>query len=109
MDLLRVWKQLREVKSCIEDTMVCEEKVVPQLVHRSHSTQVKMLHEDAGTHFQSTVGVSQDFVAMKDAELSEEFFSEWRTFDTMNARVKVAVAALGRQRHIRGCGFIGRA
>ena len=45
--------------------------MVRQLMQRSHSTQVKMLHEDAGTHFRNTVGVSQDFVAMEDAELSD--------------------------------------
>ena len=45
LDFLRVLKQLRYVgnfqklRSCIEDTIVCEEDLVRQLMQRSHSTQ----------------------------------------------------------------------
>jgi len=79
--------------SCIEDTMVCDQEVVPQLMQEEHFTEVKMLHEDAGAHFRSSVGVAQAYASVAGAELSEDFFSEWRTFADMDARVAAAVAA----------------
>lgn len=81
--------------SCVEDNMVCDEEVVPRLMQRSVSTQVKMLHKDAGAYFRSVLGTSQDYVAIAGAELSGDFFSEWRTADAMDARVSAAVAASG--------------
>jgi len=81
--------------SCIEDTMVCDEEAVPKLMQRSYLTQVKMLHEDAGAYFRSNVELPQSYMSIAGAELSEDFFAEWRTSDAMDARVEAAVAASG--------------
>jgi len=81
--------------SCIEDTMVCEQEAVPKLMQQNLFSEVRMLHEDAGAYFRSTSGPAQSYVATAGAELSEDFFSEWRTFEAMNARFEAAVAASG--------------
>jgi len=81
--------------SCIEDNMVCEEEVVPKLMELSSLVEVQVLHKDAGAHFRSKAGVAHEYVAVAGAELSEDFFSDWRTADAMDARVAAAVGASG--------------
>merc|ERR1740121_165040 len=72
-----------------------QEEVVPQLLERPPPTQVKVLQEDAGEYFRGTGGTAQAYVAAAGAELSEDFFSEWRNFEDMDARVAAAVAGSG--------------
>lgn len=80
--------------SCIEDTMVCDLDVVPELL-AAHPTKVKMIQEDAGAYFRSAAGKAQSYVAVAGQSFSDDFFAEWRTFDAMDARVAAAVAASG--------------
>jgi len=77
--------------SCVEDTMVCEQDVVPALLNR----QAKLLHEDAGAYFRNTVELPKAYVQAEGAELSEDYFSEWRDFVSMDERVAAAVAGSG--------------
>jgi len=80
--------------SCLEDTMVCDEDV-SSMLEREYPTKVNVLHHDAGAYFRGTGGTAQAYVAAEGMELSEDFFSEWRTHDAMGARVEAAVAASG--------------
>lgn len=81
--------------SCLQDTMVCDVEVVPQLLQRPAPTQVKMLQDDAGAYFRGTGGFTKAYVAAAGMELSADFYSEWRTHEAMDARVAAAVAASG--------------
>merc|ERR1719330_2183527 len=62
------------------------------MLEREYPTQVKILHHDAGAYFRGIGGIAQAYVAAEGMELSEDFFSEWRTHDAMGARVEAAVA-----------------
>lgn len=76
--------------SCNQETMVCDQSVAAA-IQRDYPG-VKVLQQDAGAFFRSQAGVAQGYVAAAGNELSDDFYTEWRSYAAQMERVEAAVA-----------------